>query len=168
MVPVSRNHPEVIERVVRDHSARLVLYAHQWTNDPDDIVQEAFSRLAASKTFPDDCVAWLYRVVRNLAINAGLKERRRHSRETNWAKDRSKWFEDDVPSPLDPTLVIEVMKHLSEEIREIVVLRVWCDKTFEEIARITNSSASTAYRRYCDGLKILKQQLVEIPRSKGP
>ena len=159
---MSRNHTDVIEQLVREHSARLVLYARQWTSDPDDVVQEALTRLAGCRRMPDECVSWLYRVVRNLAINSGRSNRRRQIRETTWASGRSDWFELDTNSPIDATVAAEALMNVSHDVREIVILKLWCDKTYEEIAELVNSSPSTAFRRYAEGLAELKKQLLRI------
>ena len=59
--------PELLGRLVDENAAALVLYARQWCSAPEDVVQEAFLKLAAQKPAPDNPVAWLYRVVRNAA-----------------------------------------------------------------------------------------------------
>ena len=38
---------------------------------PEDVVQEAFLLLVRQVVAPDNPVGWMYRVVRNRAINAG-------------------------------------------------------------------------------------------------
>src|SRR6516162_1775122 len=57
--------PEQLNRLVNEHAAALVLYARQWCAAPEDVVQEAFIKLAARRPSPDNLVGWLYRVVRN-------------------------------------------------------------------------------------------------------
>ena len=51
--------------------------ARQWCAEPEDVVQEAFLKLAGQSKEPDDVVAWLYRVVRNGALDAAKLARRR-------------------------------------------------------------------------------------------
>ena len=64
------------------HAAALELYARQWCNEPEDVVQEAFVKLAVQRSTPIHTGAWLFRTVRNGAINAGItsQRRRRHER----------------------------------------------------------------------------------------
>src|SRR4029077_957422 len=87
--------PEVLGRLIDEHAAALVLYARQWCAAPEDVVQEAFLKLAAQRRPPQSPVAWLYRVVRNAALSAARRERRRHRHETAVAARAPNWF---VPS----------------------------------------------------------------------
>jgi RNA polymerase sigma-70 factor (ECF subfamily) len=69
--------PEILGRLIDEHAAALVLYARQWCATPEDVVQEAFLKLIAQKKPPDRLVSWLYRVVRNAAIDASRSAERR-------------------------------------------------------------------------------------------
>ena len=60
--------PEAVTRLWDQHSAALVLYARQWCDAPEDVVQEAFLLLVRQNAAPDNPGGWLYRVVRNRAI----------------------------------------------------------------------------------------------------
>ncbi len=61
---------EQLGRLLDEHGAALALYASQWTDSADDCVQEALVELARQRQAPDHIVAWLYRVVKNRALNA--------------------------------------------------------------------------------------------------
>src|SRR5438309_7767711 len=75
------------------HAAALVLFARQWSAAPEDVVQETFCKLVVQARPPDDPVAWLYRVVRNAAIDAGKADRRRQRREAAVARPVL-WFDE--------------------------------------------------------------------------
>src|SRR5437763_352252 len=66
--------PERLGFLLDRHAAALELYARQWCALPEDVVQEAFLKLARQVTPPAQPLAWLYRVVRNGAISAGRAE----------------------------------------------------------------------------------------------
>src|SRR6478672_6642270 len=70
----------------------LVLYARQWTAAPEDAVQEAFLKLSRQRTPPERVVPWLYRVVRNEAIDRARAEKRRQRHETRAASRDQRWF----------------------------------------------------------------------------
>src|SRR4051794_21947731 len=74
----------------------LTLFARQWCRAPEDVVQDAFVKLAALGPAPDDVTGWLYRVVRNGAISAARSEQRRRRHEAVAAARRPDWF-DPVP-----------------------------------------------------------------------
>ena len=78
-------------RLVDRHAAALELFARQWCDTPEDVVQEAFVKLASARTPPENPSAWLFRVVRNGALNAAqaARRRRRHESEAAVARDRA-------------------------------------------------------------------------------
>src|SRR6266536_1489317 len=87
--------PEKLGRLLDEQSAALMLYARQWCAAPEDVVQEAFLKLAGQVKTPDYPVAWLYRVVRNGAISAARAAQRRRHHETAAAGRTPAWF---IPS----------------------------------------------------------------------
>ena len=154
---MSRIGPELLAKVFDAHADALALYARQWCESPEDVVQEGFLQLARQRTLPDRVVPWLYRVVRNGAIAAGRRDSRRRRREAR-ASGAEAWF-----APPDDRLdAEEAAKHLIEldpETRGVVVARIWGGLTFEEIAEAERCSLTTAHRRYRAGLERLHERL---------
>ena len=74
-----------IAEMLNRHGAALELYAAQWTNAAGDCVQEALVELAGLAVKPENPKAWLYRVVRNRALNTARSARRRAGHE-QWAR----------------------------------------------------------------------------------
>src|SRR5436305_2477070 len=95
--------PELLGQLVDKHAAALVLYARQWCLTPEDIVQEAFLKLVVRPRPPDNLVpwSWLYRVVRNGALNAARAARRRRHYEAAAAAQAPAWFAAPEVSGLD-------------------------------------------------------------------
>src|SRR3974390_1780168 len=83
--------PQEFARLVDTQGPALVLYARQWCGAPEDVVQEAFIKLAGQRKPPRDALAWLYRVARNGAIDCGRSEQRRQRRESAVARPQQ-WF----------------------------------------------------------------------------
>lgn len=159
---------EQLLELISQHTAPLRLYARQRCANPDDVVQEAFVRLCTSRPVPHDPVNWLYRVVRNLAINANRSRQRRSQHETR-AATIEPWFASDPDSRLDGQAAAAAMELLPEEIRETIVLRIWCDHSFQQIAELTETSPATANRRFHAGLENLRQELgVDLPKRNMP
>ncbi len=132
----------------------------------EDVVQEAFCRLAASPTWPDDQAAWLFRVVRNAAIDAGRSERRRSQREASVAKP-VRWFLEPAIEGLDADVAIAALEELPAERREVIVARLWGGVTFEQFGQIAGCSASTAHRRFEAGIEQLRKKLgAPCPETK--
>jgi len=87
--------PDLLANLLDQHATALELYARQWCDVPEDVVQDAFLKLAAQRSLPDNPAAWLFRVVRNGAIDAGQAARRRKRYETAAASWSPPWFEAD-------------------------------------------------------------------------
>jgi RNA polymerase sigma factor (sigma-70 family) len=148
---------ELLTRLVREHSAALVLYARQWCRAPEDVVQEAFLQLMRQPVAPSNVVAWMHRVVRNAAINASRSESRRMRHEM--ARPDRSWFAPTMGESLDAAAATEALQHLTIEERETIVLRIWSKLSFEEIAELTNTSKSTAHRRFETGLAAMRARM---------
>jgi RNA polymerase sigma-70 factor (ECF subfamily) len=142
------------------HSARLRLFARQFAAVPEDLVQEAFLALVRQKPPPHDPVAWLYRVVRNLGIDASRMGRRREQREQASARPEA-WFAQSHLDGLDATIAVEALEALPAELREVVVGRIWGELSFEQIAGVVGCSVSSAHRRFAAGISALREKLGE-------
>src|SRR5437016_6099786 len=150
--------PELIGRLIDTRAAALVLYARQWCAAPEDVVQEAFVKLAGQRQAPDRVVPWLYRVVRNGALSAARAARRRRRYETDAAAQAAAWF---VPAPaarLDAEAAAAALQALPPDQRETVVAHLWGGLTFEQIGELTGVSSSTAHRRYLTALAALRER----------
>jgi RNA polymerase sigma-70 factor (ECF subfamily) len=158
--------PELLGQLVDEHAAALVLYARQWCAVPEDVVQEAFVKLAALRTPPDSGIAWLYRVVRNGALSAARAARRRRHHEAEAAARTPTWFVPSVSVGPDAKVATQALEELPIEQRETVVAHLWGGLTFEEIGELTGVSSSTAHRRYLMALSALRERLrVPCPRA---
>jgi RNA polymerase sigma-70 factor (ECF subfamily) len=147
------------------HAAALVLFARQRCDAAEDVVQDAFCKLATLPAPPDDPAAWLFRVVRNAALDAGKAERRRRRREAIAAKPNH-WFHEATIDGLDAAVAVEALKALPEEQCEAIVLRLWSDLTLDQIAEAVGCSVSTAHRRYEAGVAALREKLrVSCPKT---
>jgi RNA polymerase sigma-70 factor (ECF subfamily) len=150
--------PDDFVRLVDSHGPALILYARQWCAAPEDAVQEAFLKLVALRRPPHEVVPWLYRVVRNAALDAGKAARRRQRREE--AVGRTiRWFIEPEVDGLDAASAVAALQRLPDEEREVIVARLWGGLSFEQIAEVVGCSASTAFRRYSAGLDALRKQL---------
>jgi RNA polymerase sigma-70 factor (ECF subfamily) len=147
-----------IARLVDCHGPALILYARQWCAVPEDVVQEAFLKLVAARQPPRDVAAWLYRVVRHAAIDAGRSARRRQRRESV-AAAQARWFREAEVDGLDAESAVSALQRLPLEEREVIVARLWGGLSFEQIAELAGCSASTAFRRFGAGITTLRREL---------
>jgi RNA polymerase sigma-70 factor (ECF subfamily) len=145
-------------KLIDGHAATLRLYARQWCLTPEDAVQDAFCKLVKT-TQPDDPVAWLYITVKHAAIDRGISERRRAKREECSARPEP-WFEE-AGAGLDADAAVVALTQLPDELREVIVAKLWGGLTFDQIGQALGCSVSTAFRRYESGLSVLRTLLGE-------
>jgi RNA polymerase sigma-70 factor (ECF subfamily) len=158
--------PDQLGRLLDAHAAALTLYARQWCAAAEDAVQEAFLKLAARRDPPPDAVPWLYAVTRNLARTAGRSERRRRRHEAEAAARTPTWFAP-TEGTLDAGAAAAALVTLPDDEREVVVARVWGGLSFDDIGRLTGTSAATAHRRFAAGLARLRERL-RLPCPSSP
>lgn len=158
---------ELLTQLLDEHGGALVLYAQQWCDTPEDVVQEAFLRLARQKAAPANVVGWLYRVVRNEAISASRAQRRRARHERAAAGRAEPWFNPSERARLDAHAATRALEQLPVEQREIIVARLWGGLSLEEVAQLTGASTSTVHRRYHAGLAALRERLGARCRKKS-
>jgi RNA polymerase sigma factor (sigma-70 family) len=145
-------------RLIDAHGSALILYARQWCQAPEDVVQDAYLKLFRLAAEPNDAVAWLYRVVRNRAIDAGRTARNRQQREAAAARPE-RWFKERAIEGMDADTAIGALQKLPDDQREIIVARLWGGLSFEQIAHVAGCSASTAFRRFSAGIETLRKEL---------
>jgi RNA polymerase sigma-70 factor (ECF subfamily) len=151
-------NPGDFARLIDTHGPPLILYARQWCAAPEDVVQEALLKLIGLRHPPREVVPWLYRVVRNGALDATKIERRRQRRQAT-AAQRSRWFIEPNIEGLDAETAVSALERLPLEQREPIVAHLWGGLSFDQIAAVAGCSASTAFRRFSAGINALRQEL---------
>ena len=162
--------PDLLGLLIDRHAAALELYARQWCGSAEDVVQEAFVTLATRTPVPFHPVAWLFRTVRNGALNAASASRRRRRHEAEAAATAPSWFEPGTHrgGEIDAESAQAALAQLPLEQREVVVAHLWGRLTFEEIGDLIGASASSAHRLYHAGLLALREQLgVPCPTARN-
>jgi RNA polymerase sigma-70 factor (ECF subfamily) len=159
---------DLLERLVTEHGPALELFAAQWTDAPEDSVQEALLQLVRQSQPPERVVPWLYRVVRNLSVSAARRKSRQRRHEAAAAGARPPWFRTDAGGEIDADTLTAALASLSDQHREVIVARVWGGLTFEQIAEVVGYSSSSAHRRYVEGLEQLRIAIgVPCPNEKN-
>jgi RNA polymerase sigma-70 factor (ECF subfamily) len=140
----------------------LLLFARQWVQsaaDAEDIVQEAFVKFWR-RNHDIDNRGLLYAAVRSLALDFIRRDARRARREATVLAETEPVIEphfeleDDTQSAL-----AAAVESLPRDQREVLVLKIWNDLTFSEIAGALGISQNTAASRYRYALTNLKKTL---------
>lgn len=158
---MSHSDVERLTRMMIERAAALVLYARQWLDaaSAEDAVQEALMALLGRRRPPDNPMAWMYRAVRNAAFDDLRSATRRRRREQIVALERREMFDSTTDARIDAATAEEWLNRLTIEHREVVVLRIWCDLGFAEIAEVVESGVSTVHDRYKAALGELRRAL---------
>jgi RNA polymerase sigma-70 factor (ECF subfamily) len=148
------------------HGPALVLFAAGWTDcraDAEDAVQEAFVRFWRARQRAAEPLPYLYACVKRAALERLRGEGRRKRRELAAAMPESggPWFADPVEGEERRAAIEAALAGLPENQREVLVLKVWGDLTFSEIAPAIDVSPNTVASRYRYALARLREQLAE-------
>ena len=154
--------PAELGRCFDRHAAALALLARQWCVTPEDVVQEAFIKLAMQSPAPSHPAAWLFTVVRRRAITAGRSQRRRTRHEGQQQQLKPCWFEQDSFTTLEAEQSRKALEQLNIKEREVVLAHLWGGLTFEEIGSLVDISTTSAYRLYQQALQQLRLALGDV------
>lgn len=161
---------------LRVNGPRLLLFARQQTRnseDAEDAMQDALVKLAKKvneKTFVGGQESWmpfLYTQIRREAIDRGRKDDRRRKREDHVVEDvkglttveSGNWFLDSNADGEQAEMVELAIKELPAKFAEVIVMKIWGDRTFDDIGKALDISLHTAASRYRYGLEALRKKL---------
>jgi len=143
------------------HGPSLLLFARTKTRceiDAEDLVQEAIVEAAKRNDGNTPDLPLVYATIRRRAIDLARSMDRRSAREKDvWAEEDPCWFDNTIEQKEAALLVDQAMKKMPEKYREVVVLKIWSELTFAQIADTLGIPLNTAASRYRYGLEILKR-----------
>ena len=172
---------EAWRQCYREMGAKLLLYARQFLesapftspHEAEDVVQTAFVRFW--KMFPkahSEHYGLLFAAVKSVALDTLRSARRRALRQDCYSAQivdfrdpaaveasRNSWFQVSSDQQLKADRIQEALQQIPVEQREIIVLKVWGEMTFSEIADSLDESANTVASRYRLGVQALKKRL---------
>lgn len=138
----------------------LLLFARQWVRSPadaEDIVQEAFVKFWR-RNHKIDNRALLYATVRSIALDLIRRDSRRARREAEAFSDAEQSNEPQFElGDESQRALAAAVDRLPHEQREVLVMKIWNELTFAEIATALGISNNTAASRYRYALSALKK-----------
>lgn len=140
-----------------------MLFARQQSRseaDAEDVLQEAFVRLCkSSKDCPPD-LPLVFSTIRRAAIDHARRRDRRRLREEAVAQETpAVFFQHEIEHRERSERIEKALRRLPEPQQEVLVLKIWGELTFEEIAQTVGIPANTAASRYRYALQSLKEHL---------
>ncbi|MBC8127460.1 MAG: RNA polymerase sigma factor [Gloeobacteraceae cyanobacterium ES-bin-144] len=155
---------------------RLLLFARQQTrsqHDAEDVFQDAVVKLVEKirkNEFIGGPEAWqpyLYTTIRRLSIDLSRRDDRRKRREDTVGVETGEaahdafhpWFESESSDDETRNQIEEKLKDLPQKFSEVIIMKIWGERTFAEIGEALDISQNTAASRYRYGLEALKKSL---------
>jgi RNA polymerase sigma-70 factor (ECF subfamily) len=144
------------EALYHAKASELVLYGRALGlshSEAEDVLQDTFLALMRRGEAPARPEHYAVRAFRNRALNYRRSLWRRCARE--W--ESGYWFEPTGHEGPAERQAMRCLADLPREQREVIVLKIWHDYTFEEIGRLLEISPNTAAGRYRYGLQKLRR-----------
>jgi RNA polymerase sigma-70 factor, ECF subfamily len=143
-------------------SGKLLLYGRALGlghAEAEDVLQETFMALLKLSVPPKQPEFYATRAYRNKSFTFKRALMRRFRRE-NAAES---WFEtiEEEDNP-EEAIAVTALKGLPPAQREVIVLKIWHGRTFDEIGGLLEISPNTAAARYRYGLQKLKKRLEHL------
>ncbi|PYK98284.1 MAG: sigma-70 family RNA polymerase sigma factor [Verrucomicrobia bacterium] len=147
------------ERLYETKAAELLLYGRALGlshNEAEDVLQETFVALLGRPQAPMQPERYCVRSFRNRALNYRRSLWRRLTREL----ESRRWFDRSQDETPHERAAMRRLAELPVEQREVIVLKIWHEYTFEEIGELLELSPNTAAGRYRYGLQKLRACLI--------
>lgn len=144
---------EAFDKIVSEYEGALLRYVARIVrnyNAAQDVVQDTFIKLY--KNWKDElCMSlqvssWLYRVAHNQAVDYLRKESRRHHLHLRHADEQRDFTPPDRGKDFaiseSAEKAVKVLKMLSLREQQLVILKIYEEKSYREISEITGLTVS--------------------------
>lgn len=152
----------IIERYYAD-IFRFCLYMIGEENDAYDVTQDTFLKFIkyGSSYRHSNLKGYLLTIARNLCFNY-FREQKEQNKLYEWKDVEKISVEQDKLHEAEISAYLKnLLGKLSQENREVVILRIYEQLKFKDIARLMGSSVSTAKSRFRLGMQHLRKMMTE-------
>ena len=132
------------------------------SGDAEDLLEECFVRLwerRAQLSKVENLAAYLFTMLRHVFLNRARAAARERQRLVAWAESSGLIVEGPADAEFSHGQVSAALAALPDEQRQVVVLKIWGELTFAEVAAVLELSQNTAASRYRRGLERLRRLL---------
>ena len=143
------------EALYQTKAPELILYGRALGlshSEAEDVLQETFVALMQRAEPPKKPDHYCLRTFRNRALNYRRSLWRRVAREL----ESHRWFERGPEEASSERDAMAALARLPTEQREVIVLKIWHEYTFEDIGELLETSPNTVAGRYRYGLQKLR------------
>ncbi len=168
------NKEQVFEKVYKEHSPEIFRFCKFRlgnNEEAQDIASEAFIALFENEEFDfiENKRAWLFKVSRNMIYNQQTKKSTKDTTHTeNFEEEVEKSmssFEDEVVNGLTIEYIEEKLKDMDEVTSDIIIMRIWDEMSFNEIASIVEMGVDSVKKRFYRGIEDLKLSVSREEKS---
>lgn len=143
---------------------RFCLYMVQGEEDAYDITQETFLKFIryGSACRQNNLKGYLLTIARNLCFNYFREEKMRRERiqSCDWGMAAGVPSQKDCIQEAETSIYLrKLLSRLSPENREVVILRIYEELKFKDIAKMMGCSVSTVKSRFRLGVQHLKKMM---------
>ncbi len=177
LVVLIRQNPEYLSYIIDRYKGKLTKYIRRRTNinlqDIEDVLQDIFIKIYININEYDERLvfsSWIYRIAHNYMID-WFRKNKKHMSNLSIDDEENKLIHlledkdqriDDKYDSFDKELLDIIKKELnniSEEYKEIILLKFFEDKSYEEISDILKISTNSVGVKINRAKKILKQKI---------
>jgi RNA polymerase sigma-70 factor, ECF subfamily len=141
-------------------AANLLLYGRSLGlahSEAEDVLQDTFAALLKVKEAPVQPQHYILRAYRNRSLNYRRNWWRRLKAE--W--ESAQWFEPGSAVNPAEAAAMRCLADLPAEQREVIVLKIWQQMTFDEIGQVLELFPNTAAGRFRYGMEKLRHAMNE-------
>ena len=164
---LARDDPDAVELIWERYASDLLTYLQAVLcsrHDAEDALQAVFIRIVQKRhrlAKARRLDAYVYRIARNEALR--LIERRKRGPSVIDVKESWLVTAEEKPEPNDLVEQLQAaLARLPQSQREVIVMKVYRQKTFLEISRLLGISQNTAASRYRYGMEKLRTLLEDF------
>lgn len=143
------------ERLYEAQATQLLLYGRALGlshSEAEDVLQDTFVALMRLQAEPEKPVNYCIRAFRNRALNFRRSLWRRLAREL----ESKAWFDRAPKESETERAAMRCLTTLPAEQREVIVLKIWHQLTFDAIAELLEISPNTVAGRYRYGIQKIR------------
>ena len=159
----------------RENGARLLLFARGWSTTregAEDLVQETMVRMwnyQEDKGGEPPDLPLAFSTIRFCGMNQKRTDSRRKKREESiiYLNDfEDVWLDPTLEDDEEAIMLREAVQRLAPKLRDVVVMKIWGDLTFQQISESMAIPANTAASRYRYALEQLSQELQTVKEGR--
>lgn len=159
-----RGSDDLVEKAYREHRGRIYRFLRRRTrshDDAEDLTQRVFADAAAalsSSDPPRSLLAWLYAVAERRFVDEMRRRRKVEAELARQPADQT-FHVDPFYGPAVARALKRAIAELPIEQRSVVVMKVFEERSFAEIARVLETTEAACKMRFSRAIRRLREEL---------